>query len=72
MNTSINFFFYSMNELTILYLLHKAIVNGSGINAVSTNSNVVHAYEHTYLPNDGSKNQLNNYLSNPLMPYPYL
>ena len=46
----------------------KVTVNRSGFNAVSTNSSDVHVYEHTYSPNDGSKNQLNNYLSMLLMP----
>ena len=42
----------------------QAIVNRSGSNAFSTNSS---GYEHACSPNDGSKNQLNNYLSVPLM-----
>ena len=45
----------------------QAIVNRSGFNAVLTNSSDVHGYEHVCSPNDGSKNQLNNYLSVPLM-----
>ena len=44
------------------------MVNRSGFNAVSTNGSDARAYEHTCSPNDGSKNQLNNYFSIPLMP----
>ena len=42
--------------------------NRSDFNVVSTNSNDVHGYEHAYSPNDGSKNQPNNYFSTLLMP----
>ena len=64
-----NSFFYSI-EITYYFtsFLYEAMVNRSGFNAVSTNSSDAHAYEHAYSPNDGSKNQLNNYFSTPLMP----
>ena len=63
-----NSFFYS-SELTYYStsFLYEATVNRSGFNVVLTNSSDAHAYEHACSPNDGSKNQLNNYFSNPLM-----
>ena len=64
-----NSFFYSI-ELTYYStsFLCKVMVNRSGFNVVSTNSSDEHAYEHACSPNNGSKNQLNNYFSTPLMP----
>ena len=64
-----NSFFYSI-ELTYypISFLCEAMVNRSGFKVVLTNSNDVHAYEYTCSPNDGSKNQLNNYFSTSLMP----
>ena len=61
-------FFYSI-ELTYYTasFLYEAMVNRSGFNVVSTNSSNAHVFEHVCLPNDGSKNQLNNYFSTPLM-----
>ena len=64
-----NSFFYS---IVLTYyskpFLCEAMVNRSGVNVVSTNSSDVHEYDHTCSPNDGSKNQLNNYSSVTLMP----
>ena len=64
-----NCFFYSI-ELTYYStsLLCEAMVNRTGFNVGSTNSNDAHAYEHACSPNDGSKNQPNNYFSTPLVP----
>ena len=65
----LNSFFYSI-ELTYycIFFLSEADVNRSGFNALSTNSSDAHVYEHTCSPNDGSKNQINNFFSTPLMP----
>ena len=65
---NMNSFFYSI-ELTYYStsFLYKAMVNRSGFNVVSTNSSDAHAYEHACSPNDGGKNQLNNYFYIPLM-----
>ena len=62
--------FYCSIELTYYStsFLYKAMVNKSGFNIVLTNSNDAHAYEHACSPSNGSKNQLNNYFSIPLMP----
>ena len=67
MNMNMNSFLYS-TELTYYStsFLSEAMVNRPSFNAVTTNSNDVHAYEHACSPNDGSKNQPNN--STPLMP----
>ena len=64
-----NFFFYSI-ELTYYStsFLYEAMVNRSRFNVVSTNRSDAHVYEHACSLNDGSKNQLNNYVSTPLMP----
>ena len=64
-----NSFFYS-TDLTYYStpFLYKVIVNRSGFYVVSTNSSDAQAYEHECSPNDGSKYQLNNYFSTPLMP----
>ena len=64
-----NSFFYSI-ELTYYStsFLCEVIVNRSGFNVISTNISDAHVYEHVYSPKDGSKNQLDNYLSTPLMP----
>ena len=64
-----NSFFYSI-ELTYYStsFLYEAMVNRSSLNVVTTNSSDAHAYEHEYSPNDGSKNQLKNHFSTPLMP----
>ena len=53
-----------MNLHTILHLFYicEALVNRSGLNAVSTNSDEKYVYVHACSPNDVSKNQLNNYL----------
>ena len=66
---NMNSFFYSI-ELTYYStsFLYEAMVNRSGFNVVSKNSSDAHEHEHVYSPNDGSKNQLNNYFSTPLMP----
>ena len=65
---NMNSFFYSI-ELTYYptSFLCEAMVNRSGFKVVSTNSNDAHAYDHVRSPNDGSKNQPNNYFSTPLM-----
>ena len=65
---NMNSFFYSI-ELTYYStsFLYEAMVNRSGFNVVSTNNSDAHAYEHACSPNDGGKNQLNNYFSTPLM-----
>ena len=62
-------FFYPI-ELTYYStsFLYEAMVNRSGFNVVLTNSSDAHGYEHAYSLNDGSKNQLNNYFSTPLIP----
>ena len=44
------------------------MVNRSSFNVVSKNNSDAHAYEHSCSPDDGSKNQLNNYFSTPLIP----
>ena len=69
MNTNMNSFFYS-TELTYYStaFLCEVIVNRSGFNVISTNISDAHVYEHMYSPKDGSKNQLDDYLSTPLMP----
>ena len=66
---NMNSFFYCI-ELTYysISFLYEAMVNRSGFNVVSTNSSVAHSYEHACSPNDGSKNQLNNHYSTPLIP----
>ena len=64
-----NSFFYSIESTYYsTSFLCEAMVSRSGYQVVSTNSNNAHAYEHTCSPNDGSKHQLNNYFSIPLMP----
>ena len=65
---NMNSFFYS-TELTYYStsFLYEAMVNRSGFNVVLTNSSDAHTYEHACSPNNGSKNQLNNF-SIPLMP----
>ena len=64
-----NSFFYSV-ELTYYFtsFLYEVMVNRCGFKVVSTNSNDVHAYERACSPNDGSKDQSNNYFRTPLMP----
>ena len=64
-----NSFFYSI-ELTYYStsFLCEVMINRSGFNVVSTNSSDAHTYEQACSPNDGSKNQLNNYFSILLMP----
>ena len=44
------------------------MVNRFGFSVLLTNSSDTHAYKHTFSPNDGSKNLLNNNFSTPLMP----
>ena len=45
------------------------MVNRSGFNVVSTNSSDTHVYELACSPNNGRKNQLNNFFLSPfLMP----
>ena len=65
---NMNSFFYSI-ELTYYSTsyLYEAMANRSGFNVVSTNSSDAHAHEHACSPNDGGKNQLNNYFSTSLM-----
>ena len=66
---NMNSFFY-LSELTYYSTscLYEAMVNRSGFEVISTNSNDAHAYEYACLPNDGSKNQPNNYFPTLLMP----
>ena len=45
------------------------MVNRSGFDVVSTNSNSAHMYEYACSRSNGSKNQLNSYLSTTLMSY---
>ena len=64
-----NPFFYSIESTYhSTSFLCEAIVKSFDFNIVSTYSSDVHAYELMCSPNDGSKNQLNNYFSIPLMP----
>ena len=53
---------------TCLSLQSVFLYQLSGFKVVSTNSNDAHAYVYACSPNDGSKIQLNNYFSTPLMP----
>ena len=67
-----NPFFYSI-KLTYYStsFLYEVMVNRSGFNVVLTNSSDAHAYEHECSPNNGNKNQLNNYFSILLTPQRY-
>ena len=62
MNMNMISFSYSV-ELTCYSasFLYEAMVNRSGFNVDLTNSTDAHAHKHEYSPNDGSKNELNNY-----------
>ena len=66
---NMNSFFYSI-ELTYYSTSfpYEAMVNRSSFNVVSKNYSDAHVYEHSCSPNDGSKHQLNNYFSTPLIP----
>ena len=56
--------FYYFTELICYFtsFLYKAMVNRFVFSIVLTNSSDTYAYEHTFSPNDGSKNQLYYFL----------